>query len=126
MERKSPITLVAGNDVSAKRLVKLSSGKMIHNPATATSEPLGIADYAVKTGDTGIVKLLSESSTLEMVASGAIGEGEKVYAAANGEIQALPGAAGNYRRIGIAMEEAVADGDIIEVLPYNYHAIETV
>lgn len=123
---KSPITLETSAAVGAKCLVKMSSGKALHNTATATDDPIGVADYAAASGDLVAIRLLSEGATLEMKAAGAITLEADVYAAADGEIQALPTAAGTYRKIGIAMEAATADGDIIEVLPYDYHATATV
>lgn len=125
-EIKSPITIETGAAVSAKRLVQLSSGKAIHNTATATNDPIGVSDYAGASGDNIAVRLLSEAGTIEMTAGGAITSGADVYAAAAGKVQALPAAAATYRKVGIAMEAATADGDIIEVLPYDYQATTTV
>jgi len=125
-ERMSPITLATSAAVSAKRLVKLSTGTAIHNTATATDDPVGVACYAAASGDDVAIRLLTEPGTFEMVAAGAISLGADVYAAADGEIQAVPTAAGTYRKIGIAMEAATADGDFIEVLPYDQYATTTV
>jgi hypothetical protein len=125
-ERKSPITLEAGADVATKRLVKLSSGTMVHNTETETDDPIGVNDYSVSSGEVGAVKLLSEDGTQEMTAAGAIDQDADVYAADDGKIQALPVGAGTYRKIGKAMEAATADGDIVEVLPYDFHATTTV
>jgi len=114
-EVKSPITLTTGAAVSAKRLVQLSSGEAIHNIATTT--PIGVADYAAADGDNVAVRLLSEAGTLEVTASGVISLDADVFAAADGKVSALPTAAGEYTLVGIAMEAATADGDIIEILP---------
>lgn len=125
-EAKSPITLEAGAAVASKRLVKLSSGTMVYNTETETDNPIGATEYATASGENGSVRLLSEAGTLELTASGAISQDADVYAADDGEIQALPTAAGTYRKVGIAMEAATADGDIIQVLPYDYNATTTV
>lgn len=123
---KSPITLITGAALVAKRLVKLSSGEAVYNTATATDQPIGVCDYAVADGYEASIQTLSEDGTLEMTASGAISLDADVYAAADGKIQALPSTGGTYRKIGIAMEAATADGDIIEVLPYDKATTESV
>jgi len=125
-EIKSPITFTTGAAVSAKRLVKLSSSEVIHNTASDTDNPIGTSDYAVADGDNVAVRLLSEAGSLEMTAAGAIAADADVYTAADGKIQELPGDADDYKKIGIALEAATADGDIIEVLPYEVGNITTV
>lgn len=116
-EIKSPITLVTGAAVTAKRLVQLSSGEAIHN--TASSTPIGTAEFTAADDTALAVRTLAEDGTLEMVASGAISLDADVYAAAAGKIQALPAIGGTYVKIGICREAATADGDIIQVLPYD-------
>jgi len=115
-ETKSKITLTTGAAVSQKRLVQLSTGTAIHN--VATTKPIGVADYAAASGDNVAVNLLSGEQTIEITAAGAISLDADVYAAAAGKVQALPTDGGNYIKIGVAMEAATADGDIIEILPY--------
>lgn len=120
-------TFEAGGAVSAKRLVKLSSGQVVHNTVTDTDDPIGVSEYAAAAqGDLLATRLLNDAGTFEMTAAGAISADADVFAAADGKIQALPAAAGTYRKIGKAIEAATADGDIIEVLPYDYNATETV
>lgn len=119
-------TFVTGAAVSAKRLLKLSSGEVVHNTATATDDPIGVSQYAGADGDAIAVRLINDAGTFEVTAAGAISADADVYAAADGKVQALPTAAGTYRRIGKALEAATADGDIIEILPYDYQATETV
>jgi len=127
MVRTAIKTFTAGAAFLAHALVKLSSGKVIENTATATDDPIGVAEYeAAADGDVVAVRLLNTEGTVEMVAAGAITSGVEVYAAADGKIQALPAGAGTYRKIGIALEAATADGEIIEVLPYDYQATTTV
>jgi len=114
-EIKSPITLTTGAAVANKRLVQLSSGEVIHN--IATTDPIGVADYAAADGDEVAIRLLSEAGTLEMTASGIIALDADVYATAAGKVSALSTDGGTYQKIGICMEAATADGDIIEILP---------
>lgn len=115
--KSSPLTFTTGAAVSAKRLVKLSSNTVIHNTATYTDKPLGVAEVAAASGDVVAVALLSADGTMEMTAGGVISYGADVYAAAAGKVTALPTAGGRYRKVGIALEAATADGDIIQVLP---------
>ena len=123
-EIKSPITFTTGAAVSAKRLVKLSSSEVIHN--TAADDAIGASDYAADDGDNVAVRLLSEPGSLEITAAGTITADADVYAAAAGKVQALPSDGGQYKKIGIALEAATADGDIIEVLPYEVGKLENV
>ena len=116
-EIKSPITLTTGADVAAKRLVKLSSSTVIHNTVVSTDVPIGITDYAADSGDNVAVRLLSEAGTIELTAAGVIAADAVVYAAAAGKVSAISTAGGIYKKIGIAIEAATADGDIIEILP---------
>lgn len=125
-EQRIPLTFETGAAVSAKCLVKLDAGTVVHCTVTSTDEPIGTADYDAASGDLVAVRALSEAGTLEMKAAGAISLNANVYAAADGEIQALPAVAATYRKIGIAMEAATADGDIIEVMPYDYNSTTTV
>jgi hypothetical protein len=120
-------TFEAGAAVSTKRLVKLSSGQVIHNTVTSTDDPIGVAEYAVDAADELVaVRLLNDGGTLEVTAAGAIAQDADVYAAADGKVSALSATAGTYRKVGIAIAAATADGDIIEVLPYDYNATATV
>lgn len=125
-EVKSPITFTTGAAVAAKRLVKLSSSEVIHNTVTDTDNPIGISEYPAADGDNVLVRLLSEAGSLEMTAAGVISADADVYAGANGKIQSLPSGVGDYKKIGIALEAATADGDIIEILPYGVGTITTV
>lgn len=53
-----------------------------------------------------------------MVASEAITSMQEVYTAASGKIQNEPAVAGTYYRVGRALTDASADGDVVEVDPY--------
>ncbi|MCF8094466.1 MAG: DUF2190 family protein [Desulfobacteraceae bacterium] len=127
-ENKSPKTFDAGAAVSKYRLVKFDgSMDVIHNTATATDDPVGVSrNSAEAAGEYVTVSLLNEPGTLEVEAGGAISADADVYAAADGKIQALPSGAGDYRKIGKALEAASGDGSIIEILPYDYNHVETV
>lgn len=120
-------TFTAGTGgVYKHTLVKLSSGTVVDNTATSTDMPIGVALADAALNETVAVKLLNCAGTVEIVAAGAISAGALAYAAADGEVSALSASNGTYRCIGIAMEAATTDQDIIEVLPYGYTDTTTV
>ena len=115
-----PKALTAGSGgIVMNRLVKLSSGAVIYNTATATDDPLGVSVSVAAEGESVSVQLLNTGGTMEMTAAGAITVGARVFAAASGKVQALPGSAGTYRLVGLAMQASAGDGGIIEVMPLN-------
>lgn len=122
-----PKTLTVGTGgVTADRLVKFSSGTVVHNTATSTDVPLGVAQATGAVGDAIAVRLMNQGGTVEISAAGAITQGAKVYAAANGQVQALPGSAGTYRAVGIALQAASGAGHKIEVYPFDWLETATV
>jgi len=107
-----PKTYLAGATVIRNRLGKFSGANIIHNTATETDDPVGvILNDAASTEYVTVDHLCG--GPIEMTAAGVISAG------ADGKVQALPTAAATYRRVGKALKAATADGDIIEVLPYN-------
>jgi len=108
------ITLVAGEDLSNKMyyLVKLNSNGnavLCGNNEIA----IGILDGKPKTGERSAVNILGTS---QVVAGGAIPVGSKVISDANGKAITLSSNAGTYNVIGIALQSAGSDGEIIEIL----------
>jgi hypothetical protein len=108
------ITLVAGEDLSNKMyyLVKLNSNGnavLCGNNEVA----IGILDGKPKTGERSAVNILGTS---QVVAGGSIPVGSKVFSNAEGKVVALPTSAGTYNVIGIALQGAGSDGEIIEIL----------
>ncbi len=126
MYNKGPKTLTAGANVKGKRLVKLSSGEVVHNTSTHSDDPIGITLFEADTGEAVAVELLAEGKTLEMTAAGSFAVNDLVYAADNGKVQPLPTSAGDYKQVGYALQTASGDGSIVEILPYNFHNVETV
>ena len=116
----------AGGAVPAHTLVKLSSGKVVVNTATSTDIPIGVTLYAAAEGELVAVQMLNVGGTVEVVAAGALAQGAIAYAAADGEVSAVPVADGTYRKIGVAMEAATTDQDVIEILPYGFDNTTTV
>lgn len=112
--------------VKGKRLVQLSAnGNVSHNSATADNKVVGVSQYGTKADEDVSVKLMNHSGTQELTTAGAIDAGSYVYAAAAGKIDGPPSGAGTYRKIGIALQQATAEDDVIEVLPFAGEVIET-
>ena len=118
---QGPLNFDAGTGgVNGQRLVKLSGGKVVHNTAAATDDPIGATLYNAEADHGVAVKTLNEPGTLEVEAAGAIPLDADCFAASSGKIQALPSTAGTYRRVGKLVKQAVgADGDVAQMLPYN-------
>lgn len=90
--------------------VKLSAGVLAL--AGSTDHELGTMDSATVSSDTrGTVRLRTAQGTSKMVASEAITAGNAVYAASSGKV-----ASSGTVLLGIALEAASANGDVIEVL----------
>lgn len=114
VQQKSPFTIKAAGTISIFSLVKLSSAEAVVNTATYTDCPVGVAQEAGVDDDFIAVKCIKDGGTHKVRAAGAITAGADIYAAADGEVQALPVGAGTYRKVGIALEAATAADDIIE------------
>lgn len=111
------ITFTAHANVEGKRLVKMNSAKVEHATATATDNAIGVTKYPVLAGSDVAVDTLQKAGSLDVTANGAITAGADVYQAADGKISALSATNGTYRKIGVALEAASADGDIISIIP---------
>lgn len=106
-------TFTAGEALEAFRRVKLSSGNVVY--AGAGEEFIGVTQDKVASGDPVAVALRSASRSYKMTAAAAVTAGAVIYGAASGKVDdAASGVAQ-----GIALEEATADGDIIECLLNN-------
>lgn len=90
--------------------------------AGAADTPIGvITDEAAAIGDLVNVSLLgARTSTLRMVASGAIAQGALIEPAANGRVQTLGVGAGTHHVVGRALDAASSAGDVIEVDPFYF------
>lgn len=116
----------AGATVAANRLVKFdASMDLVHNTATATDDPVAVAQAGGDAEDPlPLIWLGDGSGPVNIELSGAASAGDDLYAAADGKVQALPAAAATYRHIGVAME--TGEDEVISVLPYDIHATEEV
>lgn len=95
-------------------LVKLSSGKA--EIAALGEESIGtLEDESFADGDIRAVRLLSAEGTIKCVASGSFSNGAVVYGRASGKVDDI--SLTSAIRVGIAMEDAGATNDIVEVMP---------
>lgn len=114
---QGPITFEAYAAVEGKRLVKMNGDEVEHCTATSTDNAIGITKYAAKIDTDVAVDTLGGEGSLDVTAAGAIAAGADIYQAAAGKVQALPESAGTYRKVGVAIEAASEDGDIIGFIP---------
>lgn len=79
-----------------------------------TERGIGQACVAAAIGDVAAVALHSKQGTTKVIASEAISVDAIVYTAAAGKVGA---SASTAYPLGIALEAATADGDVIEIMP---------
>lgn len=97
-----------------------STGKVSKNGLA--ERPVGIAMRAAfADGDEIPVKLLNGSGSFKGIASEALAVGATLYTESDGEVQDT--AQATSLPVGIALEAATADGDIIEFLPLHYGGV---
>ena len=109
-------TFTAGGAIGPYLRVKLSGLKLaVAGIADGPGVELGtIEEEAFADGDVRAVRLRTAQGTRKVVAAGAIAVGAAVYTAANGKVNDVADSTSYLR--GIALEEATADGDIIEIV----------
>lgn len=109
-------TLTAAADIAAHLRVKIDTNG---NVAVAGATDLGIGTMGpagAKSGKPCLVYLLGEPRN--RVASNSVAIGAKLFAVADGKVHGTdPGSA---RVVGVALEAAAADGDVIRTLPCDY------
>lgn len=104
-------SFVASAAITKHSRVKLSSGKVA--AAGIAEDWIGTAeDAAFADGDMVAVRLRTAQGTQKYIAAGAVTAGARVYAAASGKIDDTV----STELVGIALEAATANNDIIEVL----------
>jgi hypothetical protein len=102
-------TILASATLPAYRLIT-AAGALCG--ADATADIVGVTQAPAVSGNYVETRFLSAGSC-KLTASGAISANALVYKAASGKI----GTTNTNRLVGIALEAATADGDIIEVMP---------
>lgn len=113
------ISAPAGTAVAPHRLATINAdGEADYGSTTDT--PIGVTTEECDAGALQGLRLFSAGVT-PMTAAGAIARLAPVYAAASGKVSAT--AVDGGRLIGIALEAAGADGDLIQVLPQALAAL---
>jgi len=112
-------TFTANGALGAKVRVKITAASATTPPqvelAGAGEQHIGITEYAAATGAAVAVKLRTYPGSHEGIASEAIAVGATLYGAAAGKISDTSSGTA----IGIALEEATANGDIIEFIDFT-------
>lgn len=106
------ITLTTSADVTGGRLVVASGVKTVAMAADDAANVIGVAAYDALSGEK-VTVYTRAGGVQRLVASAAITAGAKVVAEDAGKIQTI---AAKTNPIGIALETAAADGDVIDVL----------
>lgn len=115
-----PLTRRAAGTIPGYSLVKQdASGQVVVCTATAADESIGVTgERAVVADELVEIYPLNGPGTILMRAASAIAINLPVFQVAGGAIDNLAAAGGaSFRRVGVAMEAAGAQGDIIEVMP---------
>jgi len=107
-----PFTRLTSADVIGGRLLIASGVNLVANSGADAANVVGVAGFDALTG-TDVTVYPRPAGVHPLVASAAITAGAKVISAAAGKIATI-GAGTN--AIGIALETAAADGDVIDVL----------
>lgn len=111
-------TYLAGTTFERYRLANLLNGKLW--PCDAGEEPLGVTEgNALAVDDHVGLQFLNGPGTIEIMASGAVAEGDLVIPAASGQVVKDPGT-GTRIIVGKAITAVGSGGGVIEVLPYGY------
>jgi len=113
----SPKTFTASEAIAKKLRVSIvaasSTDPVGVEIADATTHGIGINEVVVASGDLCAIDLFSSGKSNEVVAAGAFAVGATIYPAAGGKVDdAVSGVP-----LGIAVEAATADGDIVEIIP---------
>ena len=111
------ITQIAGAALVAYQLVMRSSGKVVETTGP-NDDAIGAMDDQPDAilNDAVAIKTLNADGTILCIAGGVVAQDAKVYPAADGEVSTTSGTA---PAVGIALNAAAAQGDLIEVLPVN-------
>jgi len=113
-QTESPVTFNAGEALARYTRVKLgTTGRdVVYADQADSGAYIGSTIFDVALGDNVAIVLKTSAKTFKGTANGAISDKAAVYAGNDGKISAS--VSGN--QIGIAVQAAGADGDIIEYL----------
>jgi len=114
-------TFTAGEDLEAKRRVKIESGTTMDPPevvyADAGEDCIGVTEYAVDDGDAVAVRLHSDKGIFEVECTigSAIARGTVLYGAADGKVSDTSSGSAQF----VAVEAAGASNQHIACAPYT-------
>lgn len=106
------VTFTASADVTGGRLVAITGNRTVGPAGADSAAVVGVAGFDAKAGER-VTVFTRAGGVQQLTANGAVSAGVKVSAAAAGKIQTL-GTTTN--PIGLALEAAAADNDVIDVL----------
>lgn len=106
------VTFTASADVTGGRLVAVTGNRTVGPAGADSAAVVGVASRDAKTGER-VTVFTRAGGVHPLTASGAVVAGVKVSSATAGKIQTI-GSTTN--PIGIALEAAAADNDVIDVL----------
>lgn len=114
-------TFTAGEDLEARRRVKIESGTTSDPPevvyADAGEDAIGVTEYAVSDGDLVTVRLTSDKGTFEVECTigSAIARGTVLYGAADGKVSDTSSGSAQF----IAVKAPGASNEHIECIPWT-------
>lgn len=111
-------TFIADEAIAINLRVKLDSDGKVTIAGLADKELGTAVTPAFAAGDPVAVRLRTAAGTHKMIAVEALAVGSVVYTETAGKVQDT--AQATAFQVGVALEAAAADGDVIEVL-YNAH-----
>lgn len=106
------VTFTASADVTGGRLVAITGVRTVGPAGADSAAVVGVAGFDALAGER-VTVFTRAGGVQQLTASGAIAAGVKVSSAAAGKIQTV-GSTTN--PIGLALEAAAADNDVIDVL----------
>jgi hypothetical protein len=109
----SPQSFLAGAAITANRLVELSAADTVTATDAITDLPLGVALVAATAA--GDLVPVQQFGVAKLTASAAISVGAQVMPTASGAGKVSTSSGATARTVGVALEAAGADGDIIKV-----------
>lgn len=110
--------VAAGTIVQFSRVLLGSGGTV--TAAVLADKEIGIAQNAGVSGDLINVKLRTANGTHKAIAAAAITRGASVFSAAAGKVSVSAAGAFN---LGLALEAATANNDVIEIMYYTPGAV---
>lgn len=106
------VTFTASTDVTGGRLVAVTGNRTVGPAGADSAAVVGVAAFDAKAGER-VTVFTRAGGVHPLTASGAVVAGAKVSAAAAGKIQTV---GSTVNPIGVALEAAAADNDVIDVL----------